>query len=515
MQISSNRRKLITIGVLTSTLLAAMESTIVSTAMPTIVASLGGLSRYSWVFSIYLLTSTISMPIWGKLSDLYGRRSCYLVGIAIFLLGSVLSGASQSMNQLIVFRAIQGLGSGAIVPLSLIVIGEIYTLEERAKMQGVFSSVWGVSSIIGPILGGFIADHFSWRWVFYINIPVGLVATAIIIFGMKDLVSHSLTKPKIDYAGTVSLSLSISILLVACLESKEIASTKVILLLLLTFLFFAIAFIYFESKAEEPILPLNLFRNKVFLVSTLGNFFGGCILFGVISFVPLFMQVGLNTTATSSGKTIMFLLFSWICSSTVSGRLILHYGYRPLVIAGMLALVIGTSLLSLTVSSTSSIYNIYFSVAVIGVGMGLASFSILIAVQSSFPTDLLGVVTSSTQFFRNIGGVIGTGIFGSVMGISLTKSVNQISEKSLSQELEKIVNNPNLIVDVATRNNLAPSVITQFSNALSSALHLVFIISFFMSLIALLVAFLMPSKEEIRQFKEISLIPGEKTNPSH
>lgn len=514
MGITAKSRKWITVGVLTSMLLAAMESTIVSTAMPTVIESLGGLSRYSWVFSVYLLTSTVSMPIWGKISDLYGRRSCYLVGITIFLIGSMLSGASQSMNQLIVFRAIQGLGSGAIIPLSLIVMGEIYTLQERAKMQAAFSSVWGISSIIGPILGGFIADNFSWRWIFYINIPVGLVATAIIIWAMKGLVPLNTSSPKIDYAGTISLSLSISLLLIACLEGKEIASTGIILLLLLAFLLLLTAFIYFESIAQEPILPLDLFKNKVFLVSTLGNFFGGCVLFGVISFVPLFMQVGLSMSATSSGKTIMFLLFSWICSSTISARLSLHYGYRPLVISGMLALVLGTLLLSLTVTVTSSIYNIYFSVAIIGAGMGLATFSLLTAVQSSFPSELLGVVTSSTQFFRHIGGVIGTGVFGSIMGISLSKNISHISEKNLSQELEKIVNNPNLITDPITRSGLTPKAIDLFSNAFSEALHLVFIISFFVSLAAFLTAFLMPSKDTMK-FKEVSLIPEEKPTPSH
>jgi EmrB/QacA subfamily drug resistance transporter len=491
------------VGVLASTLLAAMESTIVSTAMPTIVKSLGGLSRYSWVFSIYLLASTISMPIWGKLSDLYGRKVCYLAGIAIFLIGSILSGASQSMNQLIIFRAIQGLGSGAIIPLSLIVIGEIYTLQERAKMQGVFSSVWGISSILGPMVGGFISDNFSWRWVFYINIPVGFLATGIILVGMKGLTNNTSIKPKIDYAGAVSLCLFISLLLVICLEVSHFASAIAVVLVFTLVIVFLGAFIYFESKAKEPILPLELFWDRIFLVSTLGNFFAGSILFGVISFVPLFMQVGLNTSATSSGKTLMFLLFSWIFCSTISGRLILHYGYRPLVISGMLGLVLGTLLLSLTVNLTSSIYNIYLSVAIIGAGMGLATFSILIAVQSSFPNELLGVVTSSTQFFRNIGGVIGTGIFGSIMSLSLNKSVDNILDRELSQELRKIVSNPNLVTDPLTRNTLTPKAIEAFSNGLSNALHLVFVLGFLISLVSFCVAFLMPPKK-IEKSKEMT-----------
>jgi MFS family permease len=413
------------------------------------------------------------------------------------------------MNQLIVFRALQGLGAGAIIPSALTIIGEIYTLEQRARMQGVFSSVWGVSSIIGPILGGYITDNYSWRWIFYINIPFGLLAIPVISLGMKGVFPPTNNNPKIDYAGAISLSSSISFLLLACLETKELSSSLIILFILgsLTSL---IAFIYFEKHAAEPILPLHLFQEKIFIVSTLGNFLAGCVLFGTLSFIPLFMQIVLKTTATQAGKTIMFLLFSWICSSILSARLILNYTYRPLVITGMLALTLGSLLLSIFISPVANKYYIYASVAVIGIGMGLSTFSLLIAIQSQMPNQYLGIVTSSTQFFRSIGGVIGTGVLGSIMSFSLSKYINQSYDRSITEELTKIVNNPSLIFDPITRLKLTPTAIEHFSNSLALSLHLVFIITFFLSLIAFGVSLLTPTGEAI-EFKKISLVPNNST----
>ena len=210
--ISSKRRWAITAGVMTGMFIAALEATVVGTAMPTVIASLGGLNHYSWVFSAYLVTSTVTVPVWGKLSDLYGRRLLYQVGIGVFLLGTLLSGLSQTMTQLIVFRAIQGLGAGALVPLGMTIIGDTFTLEERAKMQAYFSGVWGLSSIIGPIVGGFITDQISWRWVFFVNLPIGVVAALIIGFALREPKTHS--RPKIDYAGAILLMVAISLLMV-------------------------------------------------------------------------------------------------------------------------------------------------------------------------------------------------------------------------------------------------------------------------------------------------------------
>src|ERR671916_429764 len=223
LSMSAPRRWAVTAGVMTGMFLAALEATVVGTAMPTVIASLGGLSHYSWVFSAYLITSTVTLPVWGKLSDLYGRRLFYQLGIAVFLVGSVLSGVSTSMTQLIVFRAIQGLGAGALIPLGMTIIGDIYTLEERARMQALFSGVWGLSSVIGPVVGGFITDQLSWRWVFYINLPVGLAAALIIGLALKEPKRHE--RPAIDYAGAATLMIAITLLMLALVEGGASVAT--------------------------------------------------------------------------------------------------------------------------------------------------------------------------------------------------------------------------------------------------------------------------------------------------
>jgi MFS family permease len=268
LEMSSKRRWAVTAGVMTGMFLAALEATVVGTAMPTVIASLGGINYYSWVFSAYLVTSTVTVPVWGKLSDLYGRRLLYQIGIAVFLIGTMLSGMSETMWQLIIFRAVQGLGAGALVPLGMTIIGDIFTLEERAKMQAYFSGVWGLSSVVGPVVGGFITDQISWRWVFFINLPVGIIAAAIIGFALKEPKLRE--KPKIDYAGAALLMIAISLLMLALVEGgaslTALFSTQNILLIgssIVLLLIFAVV----EKRAADPVIPFQLFRNRTVSVS--------------------------------------------------------------------------------------------------------------------------------------------------------------------------------------------------------------------------------------------------------
>ena len=288
---SSRRRLAVTLGVITGMFLAALEATVVGTAMPTVIASLGGLNHYSWVFSAYLITSTITVPVWGKLSDLYGRRLLFQLGIAVFLLGSVLSGMAGTMTQLIAYRAVQGLGAGALVPLAMTIIGDVYTVEERARMQAFFSGVWGLSSVVGPIVGGFITDQLSWRWVFYINVPFGILAAVIMQLSLKEPKRRG--RPSIDYAGAALLMASITLLMLALVEGgatlREFASARNVGLLVVAGLLGAL-FIYVERRAQDPIVPLGLFRNRVVAVSVTAGFLAGVAMFGAISFVPLFAQ---------------------------------------------------------------------------------------------------------------------------------------------------------------------------------------------------------------------------------
>src|SRR5205809_475231 len=332
---------IVTIALMLGMSLASLDTTIVGTAMPSIVGKLGGITLYSWVFSAYLLTSTTTVPIYGKLADLFGRKPVFLFGTVLFLTGSIASGASQSMEQLIVFRAIQGLGAGAVLPIVLTIIGDIFALEERARVQGLFSGVWATSSIVGPALGGLIVDHFSWRWVFYINIPFGLLSAFLLI----------------------------------------------------------IAFI-------EKILPLTLFKNRIIAISSIGGVILGVLMFGITSYAPLFVQGVKGGTATSAGITLGPLLIAWPISSTLSGKVILRFGYRFTAVLGALFASIGMGMVTLFHVDTGLPF-IVAAMFIIGTGLGFMSTSFVIAVQNAVPWNLRGVATASTQFVRTMGGTVG------------------------------------------------------------------------------------------------------------
>ncbi len=323
--------------------LAAIEQTVVATAMPTVVSSLGGLNIYSWVFSSYLLTFTISVPLWGRLSDMYGRRRFYLIAIGLFLLGSALAGQSRSMTFLIISRAIQGLGGGGVFPIGLTIVGEIFSLEQRARMQGLFSGVWGFASIIGPLAGGLITDFLSWRWVFYINIPFGFAAVALIHFNLIEPAREG-KRHAFDFGGVATLSASLTCFLVALIQvGKTGTFTEPNLLVLFALAaIFLIAFLIIERRAQEPLLPISLFSDRVFCVSSGVGFLAGMGMFGSISFIPLFIQGVLFGSATRAGSALTPLMLGWVLFSILSGRiLLLKFGYRPAVIAGMLLFTFG------------------------------------------------------------------------------------------------------------------------------------------------------------------------------
>src|SRR5262245_8676712 len=328
---SRKRRWLVTAGVMTGMAIAALEATVVGTAMPTVIATLGGIAHYSWVFSAYIVTSTVTVPIWGKLSDLYGRRLLYQIGIGIFLLGSLLSGLSNSMAELIIFRAIQGLGAGALVPLGMTIIGDMFTLHERAKMQAYFSGVWGLSSVVGPVIGGFVTDQLSWHWVFFINIPIGIAASIIIGLALKE--PKGKPKPSIDYLGAALLTVAISMLMLGLVEGGGSVATLFSpenLLLFFGGIVLLVVFVYVELRAKDPVIPFRLFRNKTVAVAVVAGFLAGIAMFGVISFIPLFAQGALGMTATQAGSLLTPLMLSWVTFSMIGGRLLLRLEYKSL-----------------------------------------------------------------------------------------------------------------------------------------------------------------------------------------
>ncbi|MBI5840608.1 MAG: MFS transporter [Chloroflexi bacterium] len=479
---SRNRIILVTAGIMFSLFLASMESTVVATAMPTIVGQLGGLEHYSWVFSAYMLASTTAVPLYGKLSDIYGRRRIYVIAMALFLTGSVLSGFAQNMTQLIAARALQGLGAGGIMPLAFILIGEMFTLKERARMQGFFSGVWGVSSIVGPLLGGFLVDQLSWRWVFYINVVPGLLAAGLVALAWRDQ-ARGHERPAVDYLGAALLTSSVVSLLLGLMEIGTSDSWLLIAAAVTLF----IALLWVESRAADPILPLHLFRERLFSTSIMHGILTGWALFGSISFIPLFVQSVLGTSATQAGITITPMLLGWVTASIVGMRLILTVGYRRLGLIGTTLFAAGAFLMTLIGAASSQITLMIF-VTMMGIGMGLSIPSFLVAVQTSVERRYLGTATSTLQFSRSIGGTLGVSAMGAALSIRLASnlSASGLDPKLVAQLLDPLPGSE-IVVD------------TGVQIAMANAIHLVFVIAFVAAALGLVTAFFTPHKDLTEQ----------------
>lgn len=416
-------RRLVTLGVLGGTFLAAIEATIVATAMPTVIDQLGGLAHYSWVFSAYILTSTVAVPLWGRLSDIHGRRSYYLAAVALFLVGSALSGAAHSMTQLIAFRAIQGLGAGGLIPLGTTIIGDLYTLKERARAQALFSGVWGVASIVGPLIGGFITEALSWRWVFYLNLPFGLVAAVLVGSALVEPTRR--TTHRIDYRGAALLSAAVTLLLIALSQTGARdgqLGARTLAVLYAASVLLGLLFVWLERRVPEPIMPLDLLADRHVGSATLTGFLTGIAMFGVLSFVPLFVQSALGGTATQAGSALTPLLLGWVCMSFVTSRILPRVGFRRMVVGGLAFVTAGFAGL-LQIGESSSLATLYLALGVMGIGMGMTMLSLLLAQQSAVSRDRLGIATSLGQFARSIGGAVGVALMGAVMAASLSGAV--------------------------------------------------------------------------------------------
>ena len=410
-------------------MLGALEATVVGTAMPTVIGDLGGLAHYSWVFSAYLLTSTAAVPIWGRLSDLYGRRRMYLTGVAVFLVGSMMSGLAQSMTFLIFSRLLQGLGAGAIIPLSMTIVGELYTLDERARTQAMFSGVWGIASIAGPLVGGYITDYLSWRWVFYLNLPFGLMAGTVLMLAYPA--SRLSAKVTVDWLGAGLLFSGVSTLLIALGgEGGGIAPWAIATVVLLG------AFVMVERGVPEPILPIDLLRMPLMSRSIIVVFLTGVALFGAIAFIPLFVQVVLGGSATEAGQILTPLFLGWVVMSVIGARMTVKIGYRVAAITGSALMTAGFFGLML-VTPTSSRSLLVASCTVIGAGMGTQMLSMLLAVQHGVERVQLGIATSLNQFSRSIGAAVGVAAMGAVLarglaGVDLPGGAEAIAASGLT-----------------------------------------------------------------------------------
>ncbi|GAA3821325.1 MFS transporter [Streptomyces coacervatus] len=411
---------LVSIGaLLLGMLLAALDQTIVSTALPTIVSDLGGLEHLSWVVTAYLLASTAATPLWGKLGDQYGRKRLFQIAIVIFLAGSALCGMAQNMPQLIAFRAVQGLGGGGLMVLSMAIVGDVVAPRERGRYQGLFGAVFGATSVLGPLLGGLFTQHLSWRWVFYVNLPVGVVALAVIATALR--IPRKATKHVIDYLGTFLIAaVATSLILVASLGGTTWGwgSAQIIGLIVLG-VGLTVAFVAVERRAAEPVLPLKLFRIRTFALSAVISFIVGFAMFGAMTYLPTFLQVVQGVTPTMSGVHMLPMVFGMLLSSTASGQIVSRTGrWKVFPIAGTGITALGLLLLhQLDENSSTAVMSVDFFV--FGLGLGLVMQVLVLIVQNAVSYEDLGVATSGATFFRSIGASFGVAIFGTVFASRL------------------------------------------------------------------------------------------------
>ena len=483
----------ITLATLIGTFLAALDSTVVGTAMPTIVGDLGGLALYPWVFASYLLAATVTGPVFGKLSDTYGRKPIYLAGVFFFLLGSVLAGTSETMVGLIAFRTLQGLGAGAVQPTAVTIIGDIFKLESRARVQGLFGTVWGISAVIGPAIGGLVTDYISWRWVFYINLPFGLTAATLLALSLSE--SFERRPRQVDYLGATLLTSGLMAMLLALLGQGSIPSLSASTLALsFSGLIALTLFVMVERRAEDPMVPLELFRNRIFAVGVLGNLALGGVLFGVSVYIPLFVQGALAGTAVTAGAVIAPLSIGWPVGSFIGGRMILRSGYRRTLLVGSCFIALGTGL-SVPVNETTPLWYMVLVAFTIGLGMGFSSTTYLVSVQNAVPWQRRGIATSSTIFFRTVGGSIGVAVMGALLNISLGSGYAAAVEKASAgdENLARLLADPNSLLQPVLREQIPSDAYTELANSLATALSPVFWVIFVLGLSALAFAVFFPS----------------------
>ena len=406
-------QRLITAGVMAAIAVAALDTTAVGTAMPTIIGQFGGIHEYGWVFSAYLLTATTTVPIFAALADSRGRKPIFLIGLVLFVGGSMLCGLSRSMGELIAFRAFQGLGAGALQPIAFTIVGDIFAPRQRARMQGVFSSVWGVAAILGPALGGFLTGTVGWRWVFYINLPIGLAAGALIGTALHETVERH--REPLDLAGVVTLTAGVAMLLLAITEGNDIGwGSPLFVGLLIAAAGMLALFSRSEARASRPIFSPRLIRRPIVAAGLAVGSLSGVVMFGLAAYLPPLVQGAHGGTPLAAGLAIGGMSLGWPIGSIVSGRAILRFGVRPVVLVGAAFLIVGTMLLTQTVHFTPLWYAA-LAAGVIGLGMGLSSTPILVSIQTAVSWEQRGQATGLVQFSRTIGGAVGTGLLGALL----------------------------------------------------------------------------------------------------
>ncbi|MEO2075250.1 MAG: MDR family MFS transporter [Bacillus sp. (in: firmicutes)] len=482
------KRPLVLAAVILAMFMGAIEATIVSTAMPAIVADLGGFTLYSWVFSAYLLMNSITVLIYGKLSDLFGRKPILSFGIIIFLLGSILCGFATSMKTLIIFRLIQGFGAGAVMPIATTIVGDIYTAEERAKIQGYLSSVWGISAITGPAVGGLLVQYVSWHYVFWINIPLGILS----LVGLWLYLHENVEKKKhdIDYFGAVLLTITVSSLMFVLVEAgSHLAwgSWQIISLLVISVLAI-IAFVFQESRAVEPVMPFSIWKERSIFIANITSLTTGIMLIGISSFLPTFVQGVMEQTPIVAGFTLTTMSIGWPIASTLAGKMLISIGYRKTSILGGIFLIVG-SIAFVTMSASSGPIWAAVGSFFVGVGMGLTSTAFIVSIQSTVSWQQRGIATAANMFMRNLGNTIGAALLGGILNSRLTTYFSQ-KDPSLS------VDDTNILLKTSEREDLAENIRRILQDGLTLSLHTVYYVVLTFAVISLALIFFIPKNKK-------------------
>lgn len=475
------KRKYILIGLLLSTFLAAIEGTVIGPAGPRIVGDLGGVDLLSWVFTAYLLTMAVTTPIFGKVSDLYGRKPVFVIGSVLFLAGSLLSGLSQSMEQLILFRAIQGIGAGALTPVTFTIVGDIYSIEERAKVQGWISSVWGISSLIGPLLGGYFVDSLNWRWVFGFNVPFGLLSLIFIIKYFKENVEKR--KVKIDIAGAVTFTIGVTALLLGLATGgQQLAWNSPLLIGLLAVAVLSLAlFFMVEKKAEEPLVPLRLFRVRDIAFSNVASLLASALLIGLTSYLPLWVQGVLGKNATISGLVLAPMSISWMLGSVIGARWIISRGSRLTSLIGMLIIAIGAGGMAFIQEGTPLFMMLIFN-ALYGLGFGFSFSVFTIIAQSSVNYNLRGASNALNSFVKSIGQTVAVAVFGSLINLGIVSRTSGGTASGVQVSQEDINN----LLSPEKMHLLPKPLWEELKHVLGGSLHTLFLVMAVIAVLGLL-----------------------------
>ena len=500
-------RGLIIFSLILATALSALDGTIVATAMPTIVASLGGLPLYSLVIAVYLLTATTTVPLFGKLSDMYGRKPIFMIGAGIFVLGSLLCGLAWDMPSLIVFRGLQGLGGAAVVPVSLTLIGDLFSIEERARLSGVFSAVWGVSSVVGPLVGGAIVQFFNWRWVFFINVPVGIGAAALLFIYLREPATHN--RQRVDVAGALTLTLGVAGLLIGLQSggrSGWLAPDTLVPLAGAVVLLALFAFI--EKRAVAPVLSLDLLTRPIISIPCLAGLLAGGVLVGFSAYSPLIIQGSWGGSPIEAGLLIAPLSIGWPVGSASSGRLLKRFGaYRPLAVGGTVIILLGCLLMMLIflpwISEGPLLRALVVIIAtfVAGLGFGFSTTSMLIAVQNSVPWSERGIATASVQFFRNMGNTVAAAVLGAVLTATLVPALatarmrtllEQMPSSATAMDADPALGPVNVLFNLSLRDSIPHDLRAALADALSGSLGWVFLGTAIFALVGLILAVRFP-----------------------